>query len=160
MNISEAVKDYWRRFCASYPEVAADESFQVWHFGDNRQLAEELCELVIQGRKRATACLVWEAEAQPENAPVPDGYSVITDFDGNPKCIIKTTEIRVIPFREVDEAFAAQEGEGDLSLEFWRNVHWDYFSRKCFEMQREPTDSMLVLCERFEVLYQEMRESL
>jgi uncharacterized protein YhfF len=157
MYLSQSVKEYWRRFCDLHTEVAADHPFQVWHFGDSRELAEELCALVLRGRKTATACLLWEAEAQPESAPVLDGYSVITDFDGYPQCILKTTEIRVLPFSDVDREFAAEEGEGDLSLAYWRRLHWDYFSRKCLELQKEVSDSMPVICERFELVYQEMQ---
>lgn len=154
MNKSEKVAAFWQRFCENNPGVDLNCPYQVWHFGDSRSLADQLCDLVLQGRKKATACLVWEAELDPNNAPVLNGYSVITDFDGNPKCIIKTVEVRILPFNEVDEEFAADEGEGNLSLGFWRQVHWDYFTRKCREMGKEASLEMEVMCERFEVVYQ------
>lgn len=145
---------FWKQFCENNLDIDINCPYQVWHFGDNCSLADQLYELVLQGKKKATACLVWEAELDPNNAPVLNGYSVITDFDGNPKCIIKTTEVRVVPFNEVDAEFAADEGEGDLSLGFWRQVHWDYFTRKCKEMGKEASLTMEVMCERFEVVYQ------
>jgi uncharacterized protein YhfF len=154
MDKSEKAATFWKEFCESNSGVDTNQSYQVWHFGDSRELANQLCELVLQGKKKATACPVWEADLDPENAPVLDGYSVITDFDGTPKCIIKTTEIRILPFDEVDEEFAADEGEGDQSLGFWRQVHWDYFTRKCKEMGKEASLTMLVVCERFNVVYQ------
>lgn len=153
MSDSERAAAFWKQFCELAPEVDPGEPYQTWYFGDSRDLAEQLCELVLQGRKTATACLVWEAERDPETAPVMNGYSVVTDFDGNPKCVLRTTEIRVLPFDEVDEQFASDEGEGDLSLEFWRRAHRDYFARRCEEMGREAGPSMLVMCERFEVVY-------
>jgi uncharacterized protein YhfF len=154
MNRSDRAAAFWGKFCESNSDLDPHQPYQIWHFGDSRELADQLCELVLQGRKRATACLVWEADLDPNNAPVLHGYSIITDFDGNPKCIIKTTEIRTLPFNQVDEEFAADEGEGDLSLEFWRRVHWDYFTRKCREMNREASATMAVMCERFKVVYQ------
>jgi uncharacterized protein YhfF len=153
MNNPERIAAFWKEFSETAPDVDPGEHYQVWYFGDSRDMANQLCELVLQGKKKATACLVWENELNPENAPVEDGYSIITDFDGNPKCIIKTTEIRIVPFEEVDEQFASDEGEGDESLEHWRRVHWDYFSRKCKEMGKEASQSMPVVCERFEVVY-------
>lgn len=153
MNRTEKAAAFWRRFCESGSGAGPEEPYQVWHFGDNRELADELCELVLEGRKRATACLVWEAEFDPSNAPVQGGYSIITDFDGTPKCIIQTTEVRILPFNQVDAEFAAEEGEGDLSLEFWRRLHWDYFTRKCAEMGKEASPTMEVMCERFRVMY-------
>lgn len=129
------------------------ESFQVWYFGLGSEDAEELANLVLAGKKRATASLVWEYEEQPENAPVLDGYSVVTDYSGKPKCIVQTTELRVVPFNEVDAQFAFDEGEGDQSLDYWRAVHWDYFSRRCATIGKEPSLEMPVNCERFELLY-------
>ncbi len=36
------------------------------------------------------------------------------------------------------EEFAASEGEGDKSLEWWRNAHWKFFSRECEDLGIEP----------------------
>lgn len=154
MSKPDRAAAFWKEFADRNSDVDPHEPYQVWHFGDSRNLANELCELVLQGKKTATASSVWEAEFDPSNAPVLNGYSVVTDFDGNPKCIIKTTEIRILPFNEVDEEFAADEGEGDQSLEYWRAVHWQYYTRKCNEMGKEASETMEVVCERFTVVHQ------
>jgi uncharacterized protein YhfF len=153
MSNSEKTTTFWKQFCDRNSDINPAAPYQVWSFGDSREMADQLCELVLHGKKTATACLVWEAELEPDTAPVLDVYNIITDFDGNPKCIIQTTEIRIMPFIEVDEAFATEEGEGDLSLEFWRRVHWDYFTRKCNEMDKVASEMMLVMCERFKLVY-------
>jgi uncharacterized protein YhfF len=155
MDRSEAVQEFWREFCRAVPEVNPREPFQVWHFGNGPELADKLCGLVLEGRKTATAALVWEAEADPDTAPVPDGYSVVTDFGGTPQCVIRTTEIRTLPFDEVDADFAFDEGEGDRSLDHWRQVHWDYFAKRCVELGKVPDLKMPVICERFALLYPE-----
>lgn len=116
-------------------------------------MAKELLQLVLEGKKTATASLVWEYEDKPEEAPVEGGYSVVTDFDGKPKCVLRTTEVRVLPYNEVDAEFAFDEGEGDQSLDYWREVHWDYFADRCAEIGREASLEMPVNCERFELLY-------
>jgi uncharacterized protein YhfF len=153
MEKTDAVRKFWEEFCRQNPSVNSDTPFQVWHFGLGREDAAELCELVLQSKKTATASLPWEYEDKPEDAPVEGGYSVVTDFDNNPKCVVRTTELRVLPFNEVDAEFAFEEGEGDQSLDYWREVHWDYFSRRCAALGREPDTEMPVNCERFELLY-------
>jgi uncharacterized protein YhfF len=153
MEMTQQIKDFWQEFCRQNPDVNPNTPFQVWHFGSTRELAEELGDLVLQGKKTATASLPWEYEEKPEDAPVEGGYSVVTDFDGNPKCVVRTTELRVVPFNEVDAEFAFAEGEGDQSLDYWREVHWDYFSRRCAALGREPDTEMPVNCEKFELLY-------
>jgi uncharacterized protein YhfF len=57
-----------------------------------------------------------------------------------------------VPFSGVSAAFAAREGEGDGSLEYWRTAHWAFFSRECRRIGREPIESMPVVCCSFEVL--------
>ena len=153
MSKTDTVQNFWAKFCEANPEINPDTTFQVWYFGLGREDALELCDLVLQGKKTATASLVWEYEEKPEDAPVLDGYSVVTDFDGNPKCVVQTTELRVLPFNQVDAKFAFDEGEGDRTLEYWRRVHWDYFSRRCDGIGKEPSVEMLVNCERFALLY-------
>ncbi len=153
MKISKEVEQFWKNFCQAHPEIKPETAFQVWYFGLGREDARELCDLVLQGKKTATASLVWEYENKPEDAPVLNGLSVVTDFDGNPQCVVQTTEIRILPFNEVDAEFAFEEGEGDQSLDYWREVHWDYFSRRCAALGREPDMEMPVNCERFKLLY-------
>ncbi len=153
MKLPKLVKDFWEKFCLANPEVKKDEDYQVWSFGDSDELADELYKLVLEGKKTATASLVWENEDDPTNAPILNGYSIVTDFDGNPKCVIKTTKIETKPFNEVDELFAAKEGEGDLSLRYWREAHLKYFTRKCQELGKQPSEAMLVVCEEFKLLY-------
>jgi uncharacterized protein YhfF len=153
MERTEAVHDFWREFCDANPGVDPREPFQAWHFGNSEDLAHELCELVMQGIKTATAALVWEAEADPDTAPFEGGYSVITDFAGAPRCVIRTTGVGIHPFNEVDAAFAFEEGEGDRSLDHWRQVHWDYFVKRCAELGKDANLQMPVICERFALLF-------
>ncbi|HEX8370515.1 MAG TPA: ASCH domain-containing protein [Pyrinomonadaceae bacterium] len=153
MKVSPQVEEFWKKFCAANPGIKPGTPFQVWHFGLGPDDAAELLNLVLQGKKTATASLPWEYEDKPEDAPVRDGYSVVTDFAGNPKCVVRTTEIRVLPYNEVDAEFAFDEGEGDQSLDYWRAVHWDYFSQRCAALGKEPSPEMPVNCERFQLLY-------
>jgi uncharacterized protein YhfF len=109
------VQAFWRAFCRS-AELSNDTDYQAWHFGDTRELADELIELVVRGQKRATAALGYLYDRNPSLEPVLYGYSVLTDFEGAPLAVIQTIQIERRAFRDVDEAFARIEGEGDGSL--------------------------------------------
>ncbi len=78
--------------------------------------------------------------------------SIITNWDGEPLCIIETTEVQVKAFNQVDEQHAYDEGEGDRSLAYWRQVHWQVFSAECAALGRKPTEDMPLVCERFRVV--------
>ncbi|MEQ1606970.1 MAG: ASCH domain-containing protein [Pyrinomonadaceae bacterium] len=151
--MSPEVQKFWNDFLILDPSIPKDTPFQVWCFGNSAEMARDLAELVISGKKCATASLAAVNEIKPEETPIPDGYSVVTDFHGVPMCVIRTVEIRHLPFNELDAEFASDEGEGDQTLEYWRDVHWRYFSREAAELGIAFDESSLVCCERFELLY-------
>lgn len=150
---TEAVARFWAGFCSANPAVDPAVPYQVWYFGNSSEMASELAELVLSGKKTATAASVAMNKLRPEDAPVADGYSVVTDFEGSPLCVIRTEEIREIPFEEVDEIFAAEEGEGDLSLEHWRRVHRDYFTNEARQHGLQFDERSMICCERFKILF-------
>ncbi len=153
MTRSEGVTQFWADFCATSDEVSVDEPYQVWYFSNTKESAVELAELVIAGKKTATASLAAVNELQPDVTPYEGGYSVVTDLDGAPKCVIRTVEVRQVPFDEVDPQFAFDEGEGDQSLEYWRDVHQSYFSREAAEFGVDFGPWSMICCERFRLLF-------
>ncbi len=149
---NEAIAAYWAGYCqrAGLPAVSP---YQAWPFGDSPQLAHELVELVLHGPKRATAGLAAWNELHPEDAAVPDGYSVVTEFDGTPRCVIRTVWLEQRPLCEVDAVFAWDEGEGDRTLADWMAGHRRYFSRVCPSLGITFSDDLPVQLERFELMY-------
>ncbi|HYP71172.1 MAG TPA: ASCH domain-containing protein [Variovorax sp.] len=153
MRIPPTIAKFWEAFCAEVGEDCSDRFFEAFHFDDNEASANELANLVLAGVKRATAALAWSYEKAGGSPPRPGALSVVTYWDGRPACVIETLEIEVLPFEQVTAEFAAIEGEGDGSLEYWRRVHWSYFGRECARAGQEPSLTMAVACERFEVVY-------
>ncbi len=153
MTRSERVTTFWADFCATSDEVSVDEPYQVWYFSNTQESAVELAELVISGKKIATASLAAVNELQPDVTPYVGGYSVVTDLIGEPKCVIRTVEVRQVPFDEVDPQFAFDEGEGDQTLEYWRDVHQNYFFHEAAEFGVEFGLQSMICCERFRLLY-------
>ncbi|MBX7054413.1 MAG: ASCH domain-containing protein [Pyrinomonadaceae bacterium] len=149
---TKEVEEYWVEFCA-VTGTSADEPYQFWYFGNTAEMAAELAQLVIEGRKTATASLSEVNELIPDEAPVLGGYSVVTDFEGQPRCVVRTIGIRHIPFCEVDSQFAFDEGEGDRSLVHWREVHSNYFADEAAAIGIGFGNESMICCERFELLY-------
>ncbi len=78
---------------------------------------------------------------------------------GIARCVIRTTAVEIVPFDAVDADFAYDEGEGDRSLEYWRDAHWAYFTQELAGLGLEATHDMPEVCERFEVIYRAAGES-
>ena len=119
------------------------QDLETFSFGDGPDLANRLLELVLSGTKRATC---W-AESQGLLSAEVGKLMVVLDGQGVPKAVLKTIELTKRRFDEVDEAFAYDEGEGDRSLQYWREAPTRYFTR----LGRYAPDMML-WCERFELV--------
>lgn len=109
--------------------------------------------LVKEGVKTATCSLLWEHEFGGDPLPHIGEYSIITDWQGRPLCIIQTTDVSITPFDEVDENFANEEGEGDRSLASWRESHWRFFGKLCESTGNQASSSMPLVCERFQLVF-------
>lgn len=152
MTEDASVREFWRRYCDSVG-LPPNHPFEAWAFEKGGEMADELAALVIDGPKRATAGLVVDYMSDWNALPESGDYSVILDGAGRPVAVIRTTDVQVRPFGEVDEAFAYDEGEGDRTLAWWRRVHWDYFSRQCKARGEVMDESQPVVLERFELVY-------
>lgn len=133
--------------------VVLPDHVQLGWFGDNPEMAQELGNLVQAGIKTATTGLLWEYEAEGELIPRPSDVEIVVNWEGEILAVVETISVAVLAFSDVDAEFAKAEGEGDGSLEYWRQTHWSFFSRLCKQINREPVESMPVVCERFRLLY-------
>ena len=147
----------------------------AWAFGDDAASADQLLGLVLAGRKTATASAYrdYEEEARQHAAdldqdapgdtltrtgvdldlalPQPGLLSILLDGSDRPRALIQITDVEVCRFGDVGAEHARLEGEGDGSLEHWRQVHADAF--RASSPQGQPVDDdTLVVLERFRVL--------
>lgn len=153
MPVPAHLTEFWQAFARRNPTAAREEDFcGAWSFGDTEPLANELATLVLEGRKRGTASAAWCYEAENQRLPQPGDLSIGTDWGGVPLCVIRTATVEVVSFNQVGAEFAAAEGEGDGSLQFWRSAHRDFFTRECDAAGRTFDESMLVVCETFDVV--------
>ncbi len=88
-----------------------------WTFED-----DELFDLVVAGKKRAT-CSLYHGDKDLSRI----GEINIIYNSKNQQIKIKITDVRIARFCDIDETWAIKEGEGDLSLEHWRQVHNAFF---------------------------------
>ena len=114
-------------------------------------MQDDLLALVLAGTKRATASLARWYDA--ETLPKPGDLFLITDGRGAPACIIRTTQVDLVPVREVDAEFAYMEGEGDRSHAYWITEHRKFWTREAERYGFGYSDDLDVVCERFELVW-------
>ncbi|RPH30262.1 ASCH domain-containing protein [Buttiauxella warmboldiae] len=118
----------------------------AWQVGDSQVLANELATLIIKGIKTAS-CGSFASYQQEESAPQIGSYNIILDGQDVPVCVIRLVSMRLVRFCDVTAEFARKEGEGDLSLEYWRKEHQRFFTREGYF-----SDDMELITEEFEVV--------
>ena len=123
------------------------------YYGDSPELSALLLAMIRSGQKRAGTGLLWWHEHDAEPLPQVGDIEIVLTHDHQPSLVTRVTRVDVLPYREVGAEYAAIEGEGDGSLDYWRKAHWHYFSRVCASIGKVPTEEMLVVCSVFEVLH-------
>ncbi len=149
-----SAREMWLNYLSQegIPEAEAP-AYESWHFCDNEADADELAQLVLDGVKRATTSPLECTLEEGEEIPKVGGFSVITDWQGVARCIIRTESVEVVPFRDVTARFAATEGEGDKSLAHWRRVHKESFTRAMEVLGLRFHEDTGAVCETFSVVY-------
>lgn len=155
MENSDLIKAYWQSYLDTLPinSPMRQKEYVAERFGDSPEMADELGTLIVAGTKTATCSSLWEWEADGDLLPTVGYITIILNGEGYPLCIIETTEVAVRPYNEVDAQFAYDEGEGNRSLQYWRDGHWNFFSRSLPKIGKEPAQDMPLVCERFQVIY-------
>ena len=126
------------------------DNLEKWHFEITESACNYLLDLVLKGKKRATSS-AYDGYEDDEEMPKVGELSVITDWDGNPRCVIKTTNIIILPYKDITFDLAKLEGEDD-SLDSWRKNHEHFFKEEGLELGYEFNENMKVIFEEFEVV--------
>ena len=116
-----------------------NNKLERWTFGIN---ANQLVELVLEGKKTATTYLYEDDEKYKEN-----DISILTDINGNDVCLIQTKKIIITTFKNITWDLAVLEGENN-SLDDWRKEHYNFFKKIIPDFNKDTK----VVFEIFEVI--------
>lgn len=104
------------------------EDLPQWHFGEDEETANRTVEQILDGRKRMTS-QVYDGTYDQDAYPKVGDVNVVTDWEGNPKCVIKTTNVQIIEYGSVPFETARLE-QGDVSLEDWQISRGEVFQEQ------------------------------
>lgn len=116
-----------------------------WKFGSDN---EKLISLVLSGDKRATTSLYSEYIEDKEPLPKISERSIILHDDNTYACLIEVENVIITEFKNITEELAFIEGEGDKSLEYYRNEHYKIFKK----IDSNFNDESKVVFEMFKVI--------
>ncbi|EQC69242.1 hypothetical protein HSISB1_502 [Streptococcus sp. HSISB1] len=127
------------------------ENLEKWHFELTEDACNSLLDLVLKGQKRATSSSLAAFELGDETMPKEGELSVITDWDGNPRCVVRTKNLHILPYEEITYDLAKLEGE-DETLDSWKRSHKRFFTREGEMLGYHFSPQMPVVFEEFEVV--------
>lgn len=142
----------WLAYCRA-AGTDTEARHDIWKFCGGGAAADELAELVLAGTKTATSAAKLSYEAAGEALPEAGTHSVILFDNGAAACVLRDTKVSVVPFHRVGAEHAWKEGEGDRSLETWREIHRRAFTPDLRAAGQELEDDTPCVLEEFEVVY-------
>jgi cystathionine gamma-synthase len=120
----------------SWPRV---DGLRTLELGSPGPMRLRLTDLVLHGRKRATAGLLAEYDVDGEELERVGERLALVDNDGLQVGQIEVTRVDVVPFGAVTWEFADAEGEGFVDVDDWRASHRTFWQRHAVGPVREHT---------------------
>jgi uncharacterized protein YhfF len=129
------------------------EGFSASAFGRTAAVADELAELCVARIKRAHATLKRDFEQDGGGLPAVGDHLVVLDGEGTPRAIVRNTHVELRHFHEIDDAFAFEAGEGDMTLSWWLTAHRQELAERAEAEGFEIDERAVLLLEYFETVW-------
>ncbi|MBP3611027.1 MAG: ASCH domain-containing protein [Lachnospiraceae bacterium] len=147
-------EELWRKFCH---EMKIDEAtpYEAWAFSNENGIGDNLLDLVLRGRKFGTASAYDEYVEENALNELPEigDYSVLLRSNGEAVCVIRNYDVYIRPFESVPPFHAYAEGEGDGSLQTWKDIHTKFFVPRLQLIDKPLNEKSLIVCEKFTLEY-------
>ncbi|MCL9805470.1 ASCH domain-containing protein [Flavobacterium amniphilum] len=150
---TDLISIYWKEFQLKNPEYKNMNEPQSFYFCDNKKEADECAELVMKKIKQATSPSAWWFEKNKEEIPKIGDIAIVTNWNKEPKAIIRTKKVEIVKFKNITPEYAFIEGEGNKTLEYWKKVHWAYYTNEMHKFSEKPNEEMKIVCEYFETIW-------
>lgn len=151
-GIMKTVEDFWNEYLKVNGLPEKTPFAGEFSFGGDIESSTELLALVLAGKKKATCTALEAFQIDNEKIPYEGARYVVTDFGGNPRCVVRTTAVTILPYRSITWDMAQKEGE-DENMESWKANHDEYFQDDSDIMGYSFTPDMPVVFEEFTLLY-------
>lgn len=150
----DKLETYWKTFLTEKNLPSSTRYQEAFHFELTEYWADELLRLVLVGQKRATASSRDSFTIEGQKVPEPGDFNILTDWAGNPRCVVRVTRVTILPFREITWELCRREGEDD-SLASWQAAHRKFFTAEGKALGYAFSEDMPVVFEEFTVVYPE-----
>lgn len=153
-NLKRRELAFWNEYLETLPRARRPRRPLVSaSFAGNRKCTDGLLRLYLDGKKTAGSSLVQDFISSGDLLPRVGNYWILLDSRSRPRCLLRTVRTEINAFKRVPKRIARAEGEGDLSLNFWRRVHRKFYSPFLKKWGIESLDDAEVITEHFKLLH-------
>lgn len=153
-NLNEIQKEYWNRFIFSLPQRLQPLNPNISaSVAGNKEITDELLNLYLTGKKTAGSSLVEDFLSVGDPLPQIGNYWIYLNSKEEPSCILQTVDIKIYKFDEVSVEIAIAEGEGDLSLSYWKKTHENLYRPFLQKWGLNSIHEATVITEFFKIVY-------
>lgn len=149
--MADIYEDFWQAFLEETGTPENSYCNQCTYFGDSEEESVNIMEQLLRGEKTAISHCVSYYIVTRSPMPKVGDYTMVTDFYGNPGCILKCVDVVIDPIGAIPEEVARQEAEGDL--EQWRGEKRREFKALSEKAGFHYNDELPVLMELVERVY-------
>ena len=150
MNNASA-RSMWGDYLDSHLQYAFVPEPRIIAAGTDEADSEHQIKLILSGGKHAFSHSLLGLQLRKERLPRIGDFTVLTDWDGQARCILRTVAVRLTPFFSIRLSHAKLDGAA--SLESWKEEHWQRYTIELAPFGRVPRESMIVVCEVFEKVF-------
>lgn len=149
--MADIYEDFWQAFLEETGTPENSYCNRCTYFGDSEEASVNIMEQLLRGEKTAISHCVSYYIVTRSPMPKVGDYTMVTDFYGNPGCILKCVDVVIDPIGAIPEEVARQEAEGDL--EQWRGEKRREFKALSEKAGFHYNDELPVLMELVERVY-------
>ena len=141
--IDRKMSEFWQEFLEAKGLPQNTTYAKILRMGQDEEISAKLVKMILRGKKRAfvSRCV------SVSEIPVRGEYAVVVDWDGIPRCVLKSVRAQMIRFNEITPEQVLKMGEDD-NIGDWLRKYRDFFNST-----GEFTEDMPIIYEEFRLEY-------
>ena len=151
--LNAKAKKFWLAYCKEADIDPHGNHFVTANPAGNFDITDNLIELYRKGKKRAGSSLVEDFKAEGDPLPKVNDYWILLNSKKEPTFLLKTVKIETNKFANIPQHVVDAEGEGDLSIIFWKQEHTRLYTPYLERWGIKDLNQANVITEYFEIVY-------
>ena len=144
------IKKYFEKYVNDDNPVLYD----YFSFEGDKKTSDYYLSLILEEKKKVMITPLYAYTEEENDMPILNSYSVIMDWEGYPRCIIKTTKVSIIPFNNITKEIVDLEGE-NTTLEEWKASNEKYYKEDAIEYGYSFSSDMELCVEEFVIIHKD-----